>query len=103
MKKFILVCVTVSLIFALAACGNSKGKTADQSNVEEVEQFVGVLDEKKDFMIVASTEDGKNTYIFNLDGITCDCEIGDKIEITYTGDIEDFDAHLTAVEIKKVE
>ncbi len=103
MKKFILLCVTVSLIFALTACGNSKEKDAEQQGDEKVYEFTGILEEKKDFMIIVNSEDGKNSYVFNLEGVACDAENGDKVKVSYTGDIEDFDARLMAVEIKKVE
>ena len=65
--------------------------------------FTGVLEEKKDFMVIVTSEDQSQSYLFNLaEGVQVDAEVGDKITVTYTGDIEapvaDQDLTATAVE-----
>ena len=102
MKKFALVLASVSLVAALTACGASDGEQ-DKSNANDDMVYTGILEEKKDFMIVVQSEDGENTYLFNLDGATCDAAVGDTVTVTYTGDLEDMDARLIATEVTKAE
>lgn len=99
MKKIILVLLTTLCLFAiLPACGSSKDNGTGEAT------FTGVIDEKKDFMIIVNSEDGKNAYIFNLDGITCEPNEGDKVTVTYTGgELDDIDATLVATKIEKVQ
>lgn len=97
MKKTICILLVALTIFSLAACG----KKADPAQDGQV--FTGVLEEKKDFMVIV-TADGGESYAFNLgDGVTCDAEEGDKVQVTYTGNLENFlDESLVATAVEKV-
>ncbi len=97
MKRFAVLMLTLLLMFTvLVGCGNGKGKGSADGGT-----FTGVIEEKKDFMIIVTAEDGKSSHIFNLDGITCDANTGDKVTVTYTGDLEDIDSTLMATKIEK--
>lgn len=118
MKRFSILMVVLTLILSLTACGGkdkTDGQEDTQQNQEDVQKndqetatFTGILEEKKDFMVIVKSEDEEISYIFDLDdGVTCDAEVGDKITITYTGDITKFDPsgagdeHLTATLVEK--
>ncbi len=101
MKKIILVLLTTLCLFGiLPACG---AQSTDPNTSENEATYTGVIEEKKDFMVIVNSEDGNDPYIFNLDGITCDAEVGDKVTVTYTGDLNDIDSVLTATKIEKTE
>ena len=106
MKKWTVLLVTLTLLFTLTACGskddNSKGE--DDSNDQKMEDvqtngsdaeeqtFTGILEDKTNFMLVVNSEDGKNSYIFNLEEeLVSDAQAGDKVTITYKGDLSKFD------------
>lgn len=126
MKKFAMLMVALTMLFALTACGDKTEGNAEteQQTQEETQgqetpaegetetpetpaegetetpaadevqtaEFTGVLEEKKDFMVIVNSEDGSKSYIFNLDeGVTCEAEPGDKVDVTYVGDLEKFD------------
>ena len=111
MKKFALLLTALTLLLALTACGGEKPaapapqEAPSTEEMVEVQTFTGILSEKKDFMlIVDGEEEGGDAYIFNLEeGVSCDAEEGDKITITYSGDIHDFDAQLLASAVEKAE
>lgn len=105
MKKWTVLLVTLTLLFTLTACGskddNSKGeedsndqKMEDvQTNGSDAEEqtFTGILEDKTNFMLVVNSEDGKNSYIFNLEEeLVSDAQTGDKVTITYKGDLSKF-------------
>lgn len=81
-------------------------ETAETEPAEEL-TFTGLIEEKKDFMIIVTSEDSADAYGFTLaEGVTCDAEVGDKVTITYTGDLEKFitdDAELLASKIELAE
>ena len=97
MKKLVIFLLTTLLLFnVLTACGKEKPQGS-----EGEETYTGVLEEKKDFMIIVSSEDGKNSYIFNLGEVTCEANVGDTVTVTYTGDLDDIDSSLVATKIEK--
>lgn len=107
MKKFAMLMVALTMLFALTACGDktegtpeteqqaqeeTQGQETPAADEVQTAEFTGVLEEKKDFMVIVNSEDGSKSYIFNLDeGVTCDAEAGDKVDVTYVGDLEKFD------------
>lgn len=99
MKKTICVLLAALMLLGLAACGKQADNTEKNGQV-----FTGILEEKKDFMIVVAAESGEEAYPFNLgDGVACDAEVGDKVRVTYTGELENFvDEPLIATLIAKV-
>lgn len=97
MKKLCAFLLAAGMLFSLTACG--KG--------EHTETFTGIVEDKTSEMVVVAAEDGSNSYLFELaDGVVCDAQEGDKITVTYTGDISQFDPtgagdeELVAVRIK---
>ena len=108
MKKIITIALGSMMLLSLAACSKpetQKDPVQDQDPVSEKAEYTGILDEKKDFMIVVESIDGKDAYIFNLpeEGLEISSSTGDKVTVTYTGDIKDIDALLQAVEVKPAE
>lgn len=106
MKKLIALLLTLTTIFSFTACGSKDNGNSSANPVTGT--YTGVLEEKSDFMIVVSSEEGKDPYIFNLDeGVTCDAEVGDTITIDYTGDITKYDTfsdeHLIATLVEPAE
>lgn len=95
MKKFAVIVLTV-LMACLFLVGCGKAAPSGGS------VYTGVLEEKKDFMIIVTAEDGSESYIFNLgDGTTCEAEVGDTVEVTYTGELNNIDASPIATAITK--
>ena len=106
MKKIITIALGSMMLLSLAACSKPETpKDPVQDQVSEKAEYTGILDEKKDFMIVVESIDGKDAYIFNLpeEGLEISSSTGDKVTVTYTGDIKDIDAQLQAVEVKPAE
>ena len=87
------------MLLSLAAC--SKQAPQHDPVSPEPTRFTGVLEEKKDFMLIVESMDGKDSYIFNLpeSGLNISADEGDTITVTYTGDINDIDAQLKIVDI----
>lgn len=103
MKKFALLLTAMTLSASLVACGGGDSESSPAPGQADTSTFTGILNEKKDFMVVVNSEDGTKSYIFNMDGITCDAETGDKVTVTYTGDIDDIDSRLDATKIEATE
>ena len=106
MKRFIALAAVLSvLLVSFVACGQKEAPEAATVVTEAAQEaegstFTGVLEDKKDFMITVTGEDG-TAYVFNLEGVECPAEVGDTVTVTYTGDMTDFDAQLMATEIVK--
>ena len=103
MKNLILTALLLIMVFSLTACTPSAGLEEEAPATESIPQahnpsFTGILEDKKDFMIVV-TGDAGDTYAFNLGGLECTAQVGDRVTVTYNGDINDFDAQLLAVKI----
>ena len=100
MKKTICVLFAALMLLSLAACGKQAGDPAKDGQV-----YTGILEEKKDFMVIVTAEKGGEAYLFNLgDGVTCDAEEGDKVQVTFTGNLENaLDENLIATAIVKAE
>lgn len=98
MKKTICVLLVALTLLGLAACGKQAEEPAKGGQV-----YTGILEEKKDFMVIVTAEKGGESYVFNLDdGVTCDAEEGDKVQVTYTGNLENaLDESLIATAIVK--
>lgn len=121
MKKMALLLSILSVLLCFTACGSAnqepevnkpetsqsstQDSTKDNNSGSSTEEstFTGILDDNKDFMIIVNSEDNQDSYIFDLDGVTCDAEIGDKVTVTYKGNIDDPDANLTATKVEKVQ
>lgn len=105
MKKMIALLLALTTIFAFTACGSNKDG-GNSSGTPATGIYTGVLEEKKDFMIVVASETGEDPYIFNLEeGVICDAEVGDEVTVTYTGDLSKFDSYsdevLVATQVEK--
>lgn len=105
MKRFIALLAVLSvLVVSFVACGQKEEPTVttEASTEAAATTYTGTLEDKKDFMITVVGDDG-SAYVFNLDGVECPAEAGQKITVTYTGDITDMDAQLMATEIQLAE
>lgn len=89
---------------AEAAEDETEAETEDENAADAEEAvYTGIIEEKKDFMVIVTSEDGADAYVFNLgEDVTCEAEEGDKVTVTYTGDLDDIDATLVASKIEKV-
>ena len=136
MKKFLALILCLSVMTVATACGSKEEapeeptdaqteETTDgavqEGETEEIESeeiapedaeaqsdttYTGVLEEKKDFMVVVTSEDKSETYMFTLDdGVVCPAEVGETVTVTYTGDITVpvADQNLTATAITVAE
>lgn len=82
MKKLCAFLLAAGMLFSLTACGKD----------ENTATFTGIVEDKTNAMVVVAAEDYSNSYIFDLDeGVVCDVQEGDKVTVTYTGDISQFD------------
>ena len=94
----------------MTGCG-AKGDTASQTTQEsqtaDASTMSGTLDEVKDFMFVVTDAQGAS-YAFTFDGEKPagldDAKIGDKVTVTYTGEISEvdpFEGEVLSVEVSK--
>ena len=91
MIKRIVVCFLAALLLICAGCGTQKA----QDTVEEQRTLTGTLDEVKDFMFVVTDDQGES-YALTFDGSAPegldDQKIGDRVTVTYTGELSVVDS-----------
>ena len=83
--KRIFACLLAALLLTCAGCG---GK--ETGKAEEEKTLTGTLDEVKDFMFVV-TDDQGDSYALTFEGGAPegleDREVGDRVTVTYTGEL----------------
>lgn len=101
-KRYCLAVVMLIGAMALAA-GCSSGKNTEKT-AEEQSVLTGVMDEIKDFMFVV-VDDEDNPYAFGFDGDKPkgldEVKEGDRVKVTYTGEIsvvDPFEGEIISVE-----
>ena len=90
-KQMLACLLAVVLVLACAGCGGKKAAGA-----EETEQtLTGTLDEVKDFMFVV-TDDNGDSYALTFEGNApeglSEREVGDRVTVTYTGELSVVDS-----------
>ena len=86
----LVLLLAVVLLLACAGCGAKKS----EESVEE-KTLTGTLDEVKDFMFVV-TDDNGDSYALTFEGNApeglSEREVGDRVTVTYTGELSVVDA-----------
>lgn len=106
MKKWTFLAAALMGVFlVLTGCSGKAAPSPTPSASEEpTATYTGILQEKKDFMIVVGEEGEEGeadvSYTFNLDNTKVDAKVGDKVTVTYTGDLSDIDSTLTATKVE---
>ena len=109
MKKYIPLFLAL-LLLTTAACSNngaSSQPSATPSASSDAQTFTGILSENRGGLITVSAEkdgeeDSGESYVFGTEGITVDAKEGDKVTVTYTGDLNDIDSSLEATKVEVV-
>ena len=110
-KKVVMMVVTMAMAAAMMTGCGAKGDTASQTTQEsqtaDASTMSGTLDEVKDFQDTVSTTSGER-IILTFDGEKPagldDAKIGDKVTVTYTGEISEvdpFEGEVLSVEVSK--
>ena len=111
-KKLLLLGALAALVVFVAGCGAQSGGDGsdggtEQNQAAEEKSLTGTLDEVKDFMFVVTDAQGAS-YAFTFDGEKPagldDAKIGDKVTVTYTGEISEVDpfaGEVLSVEVSK--
>ena len=108
-KKVVMMVVTMAMAAAMMTGCGAKGDTASPTTQESqtASTMSGTLDEVKDFMFVVTDAQGAS-YAFTFDGEKPagldDAKIGDKVTVTYTGEISEadpFEGEVLSVEVSK--
>ena len=90
MKRIFVCLLAAVLLLACAGCGAKKA----EESVEE-KTLTGTLDEVKDFMFVV-TDDNGDSYALTFEGNApeglSEREVGDRVTVTYTGELSVVDA-----------
>ena len=90
MKRIFACLLAAVLLLACAGCG---GKKSGESGEEKT--LTGTLDEVKDFMFVV-TDDNGDSYALTFEGNApeglSEREVGDRVTVTYTGELSVVDA-----------
>ena len=112
MKKYIPLLLALLLLTTAACSAHSAppqpSATPSSSDASpDAQTYTGILEEDKGFMIIVAPEDEdkeghSDSYVFGTGGITVDAKVGDKIIVTYTGDINDIDGSLEATKVEVV-
>lgn len=109
MKK-IAVLLLVALLLCTAACsGNTSAPSPTASPAssggtsDDVQTYTGILEQIKSDSILITPEDDESTvYTFGTEGIAVDAQLGDKVTVTYTGDLDDAESLLEASKVEMV-
>ena len=115
-KKVVMMVVTMAMAAAMmtgcgakgdTASGDTASQTTQESQTADASTMSGTLDEVKDFMFVVTDAQGAS-YAFTFDGEKPagldDAKIGDKVTVTYTGEISEvdpFEGEVLSVEVSK--
>ena len=90
MKRVLVYLLAALMLLACAGCGTQKTEEA-----EEEKTLTGTLDEVKDFMFVV-TDDNGDSYALTFEGGApeglAEQEVGDRVTVTYTGELSVVDA-----------
>ena len=90
MKRIFACLLAAVLLLACAGCG---GKKSGESGEEKT--LTGTLDEVKDFMFVVIDDNG-DSYALTFEGNApeglSEREVGDRVTVTYTGELSVVDA-----------
>ena len=90
MKRVLVYLLAALMLLACAGCGTQKTEEA-----EEEKTLTGTLDEVKDFMFVV-TDDNGDSYALTFEGGApeglAEQEVGDRVTVTYTGELSMVDA-----------
>ena len=90
MKRVLGCLLAVLMLLACAGCG---AKKSGESGEEKT--LTGTLDEVKDFMFVV-TDDNGDSYALTFEGGApeglAEQEVGDRVTVTYTGELSVVDA-----------
>ena len=89
MKRIFVCLLAAVLLLACAGCGGKKPETAEEKTL------TGTLDEVKDFMFVVTDKDGVSyalTFEGNAPEGLSEREVGDRVTVTYTGELSVVDA-----------
>ena len=102
-----MMVVTMAMAAAMMTGCGAKGDTASQTTQESQTADASTMDEVKDFMFVVTDAQGAS-YAFTFDGEKPagldDAKIGDKVTVTYTGEISEvdpFEGEVLSVEVSK--
>lgn len=109
-KKVVMMVVTMAMAAAMMTGCGAKGDTASQTTQEsqtaDASTMSGTLDEVKDFSLWYRCQGA--SYAFTFDGEKPagldDAKIGDKVTVTYTGEISEvdpFEGEVLSVEVSK--
>ena len=107
-KKTIYVLATVMCMSIFTACGSTNRADAGNEVQQEVQAedktLNGTVDEIKDFMFIV-TDDSGASYELSFDAKPQGLEnvsVGDKVKVTYTGELSEVDAFSgTIVSVEK--
>lgn len=120
-NKMLLLAAVLGTMTIFAACGPKKDAApengaaqstenetagAETGSSSEEQTITGTADSLKDFQFVLTTDDGAAYIIPLVDGKpdTSDIEEGDKVIVTYTGEMNEVDAFTgTIISVEKAE
>lgn len=94
MKRILAWMLALTLL--LCGCGG-KGQPVqtDSQSGQGEKTLTGTLEEIKDFMFIVEDESG-DSYVFDLENGTPEglqeCSVGDKVTVTYTGELSVVDS-----------
>ncbi|MDD6056709.1 MAG: hypothetical protein PUB98_00375 [Clostridiales bacterium] len=111
MKKLFTLMTMSLFLFAFAACGKENTAAEDpgaSTNTNSAQESIltGTMDEIKDFMFIVTDESG-TSYALTFDGAAPtgldSVAVGDKVKVTYTGELSEIDAFTgTVVSVEKI-
>lgn len=107
-KKLVYVFAAVMCMSVFTACGNKENTNAGNEVQQEIQAedktLTGTVEEIKDFMFIVTDDNGISyelsfdTKPQGLDGVSN----GDKVKVTYTGELSEVDAFTgTIISVEK--
>ena len=99
MKKILAATCVFTALFSLTGCGRQAPLLKQEADTGTYE---GVLEDKNANVVVVRARDGSDRLFWMTEGVTCEADCGDRVLVTYTGDLSRDDQVPTVISVMAI-